>query len=59
MASERLIESGVPTRQLKSFRVLPFNLVPGVVRTGNSYYSDEAIAAMIMADARDEITMLL
>lgn len=58
MASESVIDSGVPARQLKTFRVLTFNLIPNVLHAGFGY-SEESIAALIMADARDEITMLL
>jgi hypothetical protein len=58
MASERVVGAGVPASQLKTFRVLPFNLIPSVVRAGFGY-SEERIAVMIIDGARDEIAMLL
>jgi hypothetical protein len=58
MTSERIVDAGVPVNQLKTLRVLPFNLIPSVVRAGAGY-SEERIAAMVIGDARDEIAMLL
>ena len=58
MAGERVIDLGVSTKQLKTFRALPFNLIPSVVHAGSGY-SEQQIAALIMGDSRDEIAMLL
>ena len=46
------------TQKLKTFRVLPFNLIPSVIRAGFGY-TEESIAARILMDVRDEIVMLL
>ncbi|MBH3452738.1 hypothetical protein I5S84_28420 [Pseudomonas putida] len=43
------------TKQLKTFRALPFNVIPSVVHAGSGY-SEEQIAALIMGDPRDEIS---
>ncbi|WP_312710614.1 hypothetical protein [Stenotrophomonas sp.] len=58
MASEGIVGAGVPVSQLKTFRVLPFNLIPSLVRAGFGY-SEDRIAAMIIDGALSEIAMLL
>ncbi len=58
MASQCVAASKVPVKRLKTFRALPFNLIPSVIGQ-NSSYSEEEIATLILADVRDEIPMLL
>jgi len=58
VASEGIVGAGVSVSQLKTFRMLPFNLIPSGGRDGFGY-SEDRIAAMIIDGARSEIAMLL
>lgn len=59
MVSDHFIEAGVPLRQLKAFKVSPFILLPEVFERAAQRKTFEQIAAQVMKDTRDEVTMLL
>lgn len=59
MVSEPFIELGLPMRQLKQFRVMPFVLLPEMVEFALEHQSRERVVASILQDAREELSMMI
>jgi hypothetical protein len=59
LLTEPYIAAGVPLRKLRQFRVSPFLLLPQICAEALEDSSGSEVAARVLSDARDEVSMLL
>lgn len=59
LLTQPYIAAGVPLRKLRQFRVSPFLLLPEIAAEALEHSSGSEVAARILPDARDEVSMLL
>jgi hypothetical protein len=59
LLNDPYVSAGVPLRQLRQFRVAPFLLLPEMSEDALAHAKEKEVAARILSDARDEVSMLL
>lgn len=59
LLTQPYIAAGVPLRKLRQFRVSPFLLLPEISAEALEHSPGSEVAARILSDARDEVSMLL